>query len=78
MFQPLLSLKGGEGFCLVPVHIEVAVGRAGLELEDPRFCIFLDQCDYLQRGCFLRPNILVDLDLERMGTDTDRNGNVEV
>ena len=64
--------------CGAPVHIEVAVGRAGLELEDPCFCIFLHQCDYLQRGCFMRPQILVDLGLERMGTDTDRNGNVEV
>ena len=55
---------------LAPVHVEVAVRGAGLELKDPRFCIFLDQCDYLQW--------VASVKLIWIWKETDRNGDVEV
>ena len=59
---------------LAPVHIEVAVRGAGLELKDPRFCIFLDQCDYLQWVA----SVKLIWTWKEWEMETDRNGDVEV
>ena len=77
----LLIRRAGDRFnhCwqpdkLTPVHIEVAVRRAGLELKDPRFRIFLHKCDYLQWVAsvkFIRT-------CKEWEMEPDRNGDVEV